>query len=144
MERKAQHKEFLSILRGAPVYLNKNHFDKTGDGKRVIRKGQNWYPEAIKDGTYAYCVLPDGEVRLSESPRPQSSISHPELVGNKAVIAAGMLEVKEGSIQCIDNQSGHYEPDGDSINFALIAFRYWNIPLSSELRIDTRWSLFRK
>lgn len=67
---------------------------------------------------------------------------HPELVHGKEVVAAGMMFVQNNKIIEIDNESGHYEPDEDSVSLALIALRLWNAPIFDELKLDTRWSHF--
>lgn len=135
-------KEIRNILNAAPVYSNRiKDYSQTGERRFVIRKGQPW-PKTLLDGTYPYCVLPTGEVRISENPRPRSNISHSELVAEKDVIGAGMLQLKDGKIIYVSNESGHYSPDVDSINFTLTVFRYWRIPLADNLKSDSRWSHF--
>ncbi len=110
------------ILSSAPIYENQLLYPITGERKWVVRKGQPW-PRCLADGNYLYVVVPDGEIRFSELPRPQSNIHHPELVKGKQVIAAGIFKMFDGKIIMINNESGHYMPDMDSVYLAKMTFK---------------------
>ena len=119
-------------------YSNQLPYDPTGEPKWVIRKGQPW-PVNIADGTYPYVVLQDGELRVGAIPRPRGKIHHPELVRGEDVIAAGMICVNDRRVLRVSNESGHYRPNIECINYALIALRFWQIPLARRLIVDPVW-----
>lgn len=141
-ENGTSQKDLKKLLHGLPLYSNKIYFEPTGERRWIIRKGMPW-PKTLKDGMYPYCVLEDGEVRFSERPRPESNIHHPELVNNKDVLAAGMFRINDKKITYIDNQSGHYAPEADSINYAIMAMQHWGIPLEN-LQVNNTWEVYRR
>ena len=59
------------------------------------------------------------------------------------VIAAGLIKINHGIVLTVSNESGHYNPDSDSIDYAIAAFRLWDIPMDDNLVRDDRWALFR-
>jgi hypothetical protein len=95
------------------------------------------------NGNYLYVTLPDGEIRFTEFPRPQSKMHHPELVNGRPVIAAGIFMLFNCKVLMINNESGHYMPDVDSVMYAKFAFQFWGIPLAENLKLDSRWAHFR-
>ena len=111
-------------LKSAHTYEpNELPYPDTGERRWVLNKGRGW-PRILPDGSYIYTVTPDGEVRFSEHPRPTSQMHHPELVHGKEVIAAGMMNIQHNIIVAIDNESGHYAPDEDSVLLALQHYAY--------------------
>lgn len=138
-ERDRKLKELVSFLQIAPVYPNQMPYKQTGEKKWTVFKGCPWPQRVLSDGIYPYAVLPSAELRIAELPRPFGKISHPELVGGRDVIAAGMLILKGGSITMVSNESGHYCPDADSLTFTLRVLRHWGVPLLEPVKIDGKW-----
>lgn len=130
--------EFKACIEAAPRYPNLLGYPTTGERKWIIRKGQPW-PCHLTDGKYLYVVMPDGEIRITENPRPISKMHHPELAKGKEVIAAGIIITEDKKVTFISNESGHYCPDADSVNFALLAFDYWRIPRVQNITVDSSW-----
>lgn len=133
--------DFRNTMSAAPVYENRTDYQVTGEKKFTVRRGMPW-PRKLANGTYAYCVTPEGEVRFSTKPRPDSDISHPELVKGKGVIAAGMLCIAGNQVTEISCESGHYMPGADSIFYAIVALRHWGAPLDESMKQDSRWEHF--
>jgi YD repeat-containing protein len=72
--------------------------------------------------TYMYVVDRDGNIIVGT--RSGERMPHPTLIGghDPQVRAAGMLQVRGGKILRIDNDSGHFRPDTESLNAARAAF----------------------
>jgi hypothetical protein len=138
-----EYREFTrSTLRPATVYKNTMPTLSTSEGKWVIRRGQPWPGQELKEGTFPYAVLPDAEVRIAKLPRPLGQIDHSELVNGQDVIAAGMLKFHEGKIAYISNESGHYCPDSDCPSIAKMVFNFWGLPMIEDVVLDGSFSCF--
>jgi len=137
----------MYALSTEPHYSSEGAYPLTHEKKWVIRKGQPWPGRAITDGTYVYCVVPQdndiAEVRMSMLPRPESNIHHPELAKDMDVLAAGLMEVHEGVVVCVSNESGHYRPEPVSIGIAIAVFQYWEIPVSEDIKHEGWWALVK-
>lgn len=140
--RKKEYRDLVGILSAAPLYNNRMPYPETLEKKWVIGNGRVWPARVIDNGLYPYVVLPNAEVRIGALPRPQGKIHHPELVGNRDVIAAGMLRITDGQVAYISNESGHYCPGGDCVNYALMALRHFRVPLVDDVKLDTTWDCF--
>lgn len=140
-DRRARRREFLGVIGIARTYQNLFPWESTNERRWVLRIGQPW-PQIVDDGIYPYAVLPDGEFRMGSVPRGKGGlISHPELVGGREVIAAGMLRILRREIVCLSNESGHYAPDEDTTVFAKEALRYWGAPMALNCDSDEKWSI---
>ena len=138
-QEKREETQFLHELSCASVHQTEGDYEKTGGRRWVIRKGRSWPAKVIENGTYPYVVMPNGEIRLSEYPTSRSSMHHPELCRDREVIGAGMLTVREKQIVDLSNESGHYTTDANSMYFVRKAFEHWNLPLSEDIKVDTKW-----
>ena len=72
------------------------------------------------NGTYTYVMDKDGEIIFGKRSNPNDSSKrapHPTLIGGKdpEVQVAGMITFKNGKISSVDNQSGHYRPNIQSM-----------------------------
>jgi len=84
-------------------------------------QGNSVYMDGNKaNGTYTYVVNQDGEIIFGKRSNPNDSSKrapHPTLIGGKdpQVQVAGMITFKNGKIYSVDNQSGHYRPNIQSM-----------------------------
>lgn len=72
------------------------------------------------NGTYTYLMDKNGEIIIGKRSNPNNSSKrapHPTLIGGKnpEVQVAGMITFKNGKISDVDNQSGHYRPNIQSM-----------------------------
>jgi hypothetical protein len=139
-KERSNYDDFRYFMSVGRRFWSEGDYPVTGDEIRVVCKGRNW-PPVMRDGTYPYVVLPDGEVRFSRFPRPECSIHHPELCREQEVVGAGMFRVCEGEIVKISNESGHYRPDVDSLVYTKKAFGHWGAPLAENAQFDGNWVL---
>lgn len=136
------HKEFKDQLSYARSFSNRMNYPPSNERRVIVSRGRPW-PKRLPDGQYVYVVLPNtGEVRFSETPRPESKIHHPALCNGGDVIGAGLFMLHKTIVAELSNESGHYAPDSDSMYYVKLAFVFWGIPLSNQLNIDTRWEAF--
>lgn len=59
-------------------------------------------------GNYNYVVLEDGGLVVGKTP-------HTSLTSGSPVLAAGEIQLHNGSVKWIDNASGHYQPTGPDV-----------------------------
>ncbi len=138
---KATLTQFQQRLSYAQIFENTMAYQLTGEKRWVVGQGRPW-PKLCCDGTYPYVLLPDGELRFSDKPWPDSKMRHPELCRGEEVIWAGIFIMKDGKVISISNESGHYAPNSDSLYFVRMAFKFWEAPLSESLVTDGRWEVF--
>lgn len=120
---------FQSFLSTGPIYTDTKPGLLRPVPKWIIRNGQPWPNTALEDGTYLYTLMPDGELRISRSPKEAVAMSHADLALGNPVRVAGNLFVESGKIRHINNKSGHYNPDPMSCIYAKAAFKFWGIPI---------------
>lgn len=147
--------QFRDLLSIAPTFPNKADYALTYEGKFEIRKGLPW-PKETKDGYYAYVLMPprkdapEGVLCIAMKPRPSGNIHHPELTHRKGlkepkeVVAAGMIRILNREVVLINNESGHYHPEPESLVFAAQALKFWGIPRAKNLTIEDKWALLSK
>jgi hypothetical protein len=125
---------FQQFIRGARTY---DVLDVSGlkhVKKWVIRNGQPWPRAVLEPGKYLYTLMPDGELRISNSPREAIAESHADIANGHPVIAAGQIIVeKKGIINAIDNKSGRYKPDAFCSLYAKAAFIFYGIQTCEQL-----------
>lgn len=137
-EIREKDKKFVSEMRGARLYHSTGDYPKIDAPKYTVRRGLPW-PKNLSNGNYPYVVMGDGEIRIPQKPTNGGFVHHPELAGDRDVVAAGVIKVQRGIVTYLSNESGHYCPDEDSVYSALKAFHHWEVPLDSERMIDTSW-----
>ncbi|MBQ4512863.1 MAG: hypothetical protein II969_07715 [Anaerolineaceae bacterium] len=84
------------------------------DGNRFVINGQS------VDGNFTYVLDMDGNIvfgKRSNPNNPQKRAPHPTLIGgrNPQVQCAGIISFRKGKITAIDNQSGHFRPNQESM-----------------------------
>ncbi len=97
------------------------NLEESIDGSRVT------FNNKIASGTMTYVLDQDGNIIFGKRCNPNDGrkrAPHPTLIGGKdpEVQCAGMITFKGGKIDSIDNQSGHFRPNiqsMDKVNAAL-------------------------
>ena len=62
-------------------------------------------------------------IKRSEPSNTAAYFNHSTFCAGREVICAGMICIDNGVLVYIDNSSGHYKPDEDALNTALVHFR---------------------
>lgn len=135
---KKRFKTFIQTLGGIGCFDNLLGYEETCEKKWVIRKGMPWPIKVLEEGNYPFCILDNGEIYLSRRPRPYANINHPELVKGKPVVTAGILRWKDGAVDFVSNESGHYCPTVENLDGILLALRYWGVPISDKV-VRSEW-----
>lgn len=91
-----------------------------------ISEGSNYLGSKNMNGQYMYVVDMDGNIIIGT--RGGQRMPHPTLVGgsNPQVQVAGIVEIRGGKIYSINNASGHFKPNVESLGIAEDAFS--NLP----------------
>lgn len=69
-------------------------------------------------------------------PHTELDMHHPQLAKRSPVIGAGVFGWLGEEVLYIDNKSGCYAPDTDSLFYVVEAFKFYGVPLSKNLKID--------
>jgi len=143
MSEKLTESEFEDRISYARVFENTEpDYPVTDEKKWVVSKGRGW-PSSLENGDYIYVVIPwSGEIRFSWVPWPKTRMHHPELCKGEEVIGAGFFRLADEQITLLSNESGHYRPDGWSMDYVKTAFEYWQAPLADDLKVDDAWEVF--
>jgi hypothetical protein len=74
-------------------------------------------------GQYMYVVDKNGDITIGT--RAGRRMPHPTLIGgvDPQVRAAGIVDIRGGQIYKVDNASGHFKPDAETLRAAEEAFR---------------------
>lgn len=88
--------------------------DSAISGNRVEFNGNR------AEGKMTYVMDENGNIIFGKRSNPNDArkrAPHPTLIGGKdpQVQCAGMIEFRKGRIYAIDNQSGHYRPNAESL-----------------------------
>lgn len=91
-----------------------SRLDKAAQGNAIYLDGKK------ANGQYTYVMNENGDIVFGKRSNPNDSSKrapHPTLIGGKDPIvqAAGMMTFREGKIYSIDNNSGHYRPNIQSM-----------------------------
>ena len=87
------------------------HFRRVDNPYRVFHTG---FPAS----PFLYAADTDGVIYLGrnqEQVRPGHQLRHSSFLAGHAVLCAGMIYIKNGKLQTIDNKSGHYQPSTDDL-----------------------------
>lgn len=134
---KKEYQAFLHSLSYAPLYeLIRDYPDVYNARIYVVKKGQPWPDRILKKGDYLYVLLSNGELRIPLLPHTELDMHHPQLAKRLPVIRAGVFGWSGKEVLYIDNKSGCYAPDSDSLYYVVEAFKFYGVPLSKNLKID--------
>ncbi|VVC35063.1 Hypothetical protein CINCED_3A001672 [Cinara cedri] len=84
-----------------------------------------------RKGYVAYVITLDGRLITHEHitvGKSRYAYRHSTLAGGKPVLCSGLMIVKNGKIEYIDNNSGHYKPRSANIYNAIIRFKAAFLP----------------
>jgi hypothetical protein len=143
----------LSSIRGAGVSAEELTSIAAGSDAPGPKRFVNQFPEhdvhpprqvyrsdrmQNKTGEFNYVVMADGKLILGrESKQPGGG--HIDLTGGQPVLAAGEVSMRNGVIKYIDNSSGHYLPNGASMEAeAIAAFEREGFEVSGKF-VHKRW-----
>ena len=116
-----------------PVYTENAGYVKNPAAAKLatVISGGKLSPE-FANGRFMYAVDENNEIWIGKrlpGPRGEdlervTGVPHPTLIGGKnpKALAAGMVEIRGGKIYSIDNHSGHYKPDSNSMRVATKVF----------------------
>lgn len=79
-----------------------------------------------RKGYVAYVITLDGRLIVHEHVnvgKSKYAYRHSTLVGGEPVLCSGLMIIKNGKIEYIDNNSGHYKPRSANIYNAIIRFK---------------------
>lgn len=82
--------------------------EEDGDGIEMVE--QQWdeiNPEAQGDGESIYVVASTGSIYIAD----RAPNNHSEPVAGASVYGAGEITFKDGKVDAVDSQSGHYKPN---------------------------------
>ena len=116
-------KELSKDKQDSDIYSPKTGYFKNPTASTIedAIDGNSIYMDGHKaNGKLTYVVNQDGEIVFGKRSNPNDSSKrapHPTLIGGKdpQVQAAGMISFKNGKIFAVDNQSGHYRPNIQSM-----------------------------
>ncbi len=137
-EIRKKDRNFISEMRDCTLYKTSGDYPKIYAPKYTVRRGLPW-PKNLANGNYPYVIMEDGEVRIPQQPTDGGFVHHPELAGDRDVVAAGVIKICRGVVVYLSNESGHYCPDEDSVYPALRALHHWEVPVDPERIVDTSW-----
>lgn len=134
MERsRSFSKEIVNLLSIYPTYpIQIDKPDIEGVKLYVVKVGFPFPSRVLKPGNYLYVLLPDGEFRFPQIPNEDLSLigdfHHPQLAKRKPVIGAGIFGFSSNGITFINNKSGCYRPDPDSLDAVAFYLNIMKIP----------------
>lgn len=140
MERsRSFSKEIVNLLSIYPTYpIQIDKPDIEGVKLYVVKVGFPFPLRALIPGNYLYVLLPDGEFRFPQLPNQALSqigdFHHPQLAKRKPVIGAGVFGLSPSGITFINNKSGCYRPDPDSLNTVGFYLKIMNIPTDENFK----------
>ncbi|MGF6907847.1 hypothetical protein [Fusobacterium sp. PH5-44] len=95
-----------------------------------IKTNSNYLGSKNMNGQYMYAINKEGQIIIGTRAKQLigTHVPHPTLIGGKnpVVKGAGIIEIRGGKIYKIDNASGHFKPDNNSLINIEKAFK--NIP----------------
>ena len=104
----------------------------------MVNEYMPWDPRLLMSGRYSFVIMPEGsEFRFSLIPEAGGEVPmlrHHELAKGEGVVAAGMIEVRGGKIAYFSNESGHYEPEPESLLIAYSMMKRLHIPLTETVQ----------
>ena len=117
-------KELNKDKQDSDIYSKEHGYFKNPTATKLndAADGNSVYLDGNKaNGTYTYVMNQDGEIVFGKRSNPNDSSKrapHPTLIGGKdpQVQAAGMITLKNGKIYSVDNQSGHFRPNIQSMS----------------------------
>ncbi|HHT0591694.1 TPA: hypothetical protein ACTXXA_000647 [Legionella anisa] len=106
--------------RGATLY---NYFSDEQQQAARIKVDDNGLFYNVKNerlsGLFLYVSLPDEQIIFVED---NGKFFHSALANGKKVLAAGKLELQEGMLIKVSNESGHYMPTDEEMRYMLSQF----------------------
>lgn len=95
-----------------------------------IKTNSNYLGNKNMNGQYMYAINKEGQIIIGTRAKQLigNHVPHPTLIGgeNPVVKGAGIIEIRGGKIYKIDNASGHFKPDTNSLKNVEKAFE--NVP----------------
>ncbi|MDD0851970.1 hypothetical protein HBN50_02630 [Halobacteriovorax sp. GB3] len=131
-----------------PADLKKSEFKiERSDQQRLPfetdKAGYFYESQELDDGEYIYLTLSDGSLFIDKkfNPKIEKYNSHRSLLeglnSDRFVIGAGELKIYRGHIQKLNNFSGSFRGDDDSLLSSVASFREKGLPFEEDTIIET-------
>jgi hypothetical protein len=78
---------------------------------------------------------PTGRLYVSSTPQP-GMFNHSSFLGGGSVICAGEIIIEDGKIKFINNRSGHYEPEDETLDNAIAKLLEQGVELDGDLVVQ--------
>lgn len=133
---KSQYREFQRRMSFAITYDLVNDYPNVDGKVWSVRLGQAWPGRLLVPGNYLYALLSDGELRVPFLPHTDLDMHHPQLARRMPVVGAGLFGWTGNDVTYIDNKSGCYTPDSESLYYVSEAMKFYGVPFNAHFRFD--------